>query len=467
MNDKYMQMKNVKANVDFGEITGKICFRKHSWGIGGINPAPMPEKVARGAARLRPGLIRIFIQEFFFIEQADGSLDFGALDKYMQALNATGADIMASICIKPPSVYPVVDETIWRPADIKRWQYIIGEMAKRYSVENKYVTHWGVANEINIGEWGGCPYKIDSAADYFEYYKMTVEPILEVYPEAKVGGPSYAGLPEGLPAWFDEFIGLCKKDRVRLDFISFNNYSDRPHEHVDPCLRIKEAVDKHDSNIELYMTELNVDLGGLSVEERAYTPQRAAGLGAILHDFRKRAGFMNTFQYHIYDQFCDPNDFAPFYGRTRYMAEHWSDSAHRLGLFDEHGTPRPQYFLYALLYSMAENEVAASLEGLEGREHIRLLASASKDGRHNTIFMTNYNPDSPGTTDYTMSLKFTGAKEGRANMKVYRIDDGRMWDGDTFELIPAEGRTVYVHEDFHFDIYVPENSVVMAVFDYL
>ena len=460
MNDKYTQMKNIKANVDFSEIIGKIDFKfRHSFGIGGVNPAPMPEKAVKGTAKLKPGLIRIFIQEFFFIEKDGGGLDFTALDKYIRAINATGADIMASICIKPRSVYPVVDETIWKPNDIKRWQYIIGEMVKRYSVDNKYVTHWGIANEINIGEWGGCPYKIESAADYFEYYKMTAEPILKAYPEAKIGGPSYAGMPDALVGWFDEFIGLCAKENIQLDFISFNNYSNVPEHHVDPTIKIKETVDKYDNKIQMYITELNVDLGGLSIEERAYTASRAAGLGAILYEFYKRAKFMNTFQYHIYDQFCDPNDFAPFYARTRYMAEHWNDSAHRLGLFDEYGTPRPQYFLYAMLYSMPENEVAVNVENCGN-----IRAIASYDDRYNTIFLINSDPR--GAESLTMSFKFKNAREGKTNMKVCRIDENKLWDNDTFELIPAENRTVYLHEDFHFDIYVPADSVVMITFDY-
>jgi hypothetical protein len=209
----------------------------------------------------------------------------------------------------------------------------------------------------------------------------------------------------------------------------------------------------------MYMTELNVDLGGLSIEERAYTALRASGLGAILQDFHARAKFMNTFQYHIYDQFCDPNQFAPFYARTRYMAEHWNDLAHRLGLFDEHGTPRPQYFLYQLLYSMAENEVTAAAESYD---NVRI--NASYNDRYNTVFLTNYHPES--TEDLTVSFKFKNARPGVTNMKVYRIDDDRNWCDDTFELFPSENRTVYLHEDFHFDIYVPAGSAVMAVFDY-
>ena len=459
MKDKYISMKNIKAHADFSKTAGHMDFKNHSFGIGGVNPAPMPEKAVNGTAKLKPKLIRIFIQEFFFIEKDDGSLDFSVLDKYIRSINATGADIMASICIKPKSVYPVVDETVWKPNDIKRWQYIIGEMTKRYSVDNKYVTHWGIANEINIGEWGGCPYKIESAKDYFEYYKMTVEPILKVYPEAKVGGPSWAGISEECYKFFDEFIGLFVKEKVQLDFISYNVYSDSPEYHANGALRVKNIADKYNNKLEIYVTELNVDLGGISVEERAYTPHRSAGLAAIIQEFHKRADFLNTFQYHIYDQFCDPNDFKPFYARHRYMAEHWNDLAHRLGLFDEHGNPRPQYFMYSLLYKMAGNEVSANIENYEN-----IRVNASFDDRYTTIFMSNYSPES--TEDLTVSFQFKNAREGKTKLTVYRIDEDKKWDGGKFELIPAETRTVYVHGDLHFSVYVPSYSVVMIIFDY-
>jgi hypothetical protein len=141
------------------------------------------------------------------------------------------------------------------------------------------------------------------------------------------------------------------------------------------------------------------------------------------------------------------------------MAEHWNDSAHRLGLFDEHGRPRPQYFVYSMLYAMAENEAAAAVGGCE---NIKIIASGSDS--QNTIFITNYNPQA--AQDLTMSIKFKNAKVGIANMSVCRIDEDMMWDDDTLELIPAENRTVYLHEDFHFDVYIPAYSVVMITFDY-
>ena len=457
--DKYTTMKNVKAHIDFADVTGNLDFTNHTFGIGGVNSSPMPQKVAEGTAKLKPAMIRIFIQEFFFVEKENGELDFTALDKYMRSVNSTSADVMASICIKPKSLYPAVDETIWRPNNVKRWQYIIEEMVKRYSVDNKYVTHWGIGNEINIGEWGGCPYKIPDAKDYFEYYKMTVEPVLKAYPEAKVGGPSWAGTGNECYQFFDEFIGLCAKEKIRLDFVSYNIYSDNPENHVRGALRVKNVVDKYNSNIEIYITELNVDLGGISIEERAYTSKRAAGLGAILHEYHKRANFIHTFQYHIYDQFCDPDEFKPFFARYRYMANHWNDEPHRLGLFDMDGNARPQYFMYSMLYSMAKTEVAAKVDNCE---NVRILAS--RDDRYITIFLTNYHTDS--TEDVTMSLYFKNAPQGKARMNVFRIDDDMKWDNAHLKLIPTENRIAYIHDDFWFSIFVPADSVVMVTFDF-
>ena len=457
--DRYTMLKNIKAHVDFAETVGKIDFTNHSFGIGGVNPMPMPLKVAEGTAKLKPGMIRIFIQEFFFIEKSDGTLDFTALDKYMRSVNSTGADVMASICIKPKSLYPIVDETIWKPNDTGRWQYIVGEMVKRYSVDNRYVTHWGIGNEINIGEWGGCPYKITNPKDYFEYYKMTVEAVLKAFPEAAVGGPSWAGVGEDCYQFFDGFIALCKKEGIQLDFLSYNIYSDNPESHVRGATRIKSVVDKHDNNIKIYITELNVDLGGISIEERAYIPKRAAGLGAILHEYHKRANYIHSFQYHIYDQFCDPDQFKPFFARYRYMANHWNDEPHRLGLFDMDGRPRPQYFMYSMLYSMAKNEVSAKAENFD---NIRILAS--RDDRYVTIFLTNYHHDT--TEDVTLSLYFNHAPQGKARMTVYRIDDQMKWDDDHFKLISTENRIAYIHDDFWFSLFVPAESVVMVRLDY-
>ena len=55
---------------------------------------------------------------------------------------------------------------------------------------------------------------IKSPRDYADYYRMTIEPVLSTFPQAKVGGPAVAnGDGELLPA----FIDLCVHERTRLD----------------------------------------------------------------------------------------------------------------------------------------------------------------------------------------------------------------------------------------------------------
>ncbi|MDR0474396.1 MAG: hypothetical protein LBH43_12080 [Treponema sp.] len=114
------------------------------------------------------------------------------MDAYIDAVHAMGGSIMASICIKPNVLYPTVDEAVWMPNNVAEWQDVIRALVVRYSREKPYVSHWAIANEMNIGEWGGCPYYIKSPDDYFEYYKITAKPIREALPDVQIGGPSCA-----------------------------------------------------------------------------------------------------------------------------------------------------------------------------------------------------------------------------------------------------------------------------------
>ena len=461
-NDQYTRMKNVKADIDFAHVTGTMDFRKnHSFGTTSATTTPMPQKVVEGMVTLQPALIRQFITENFFNHKDTEERDYTVLDKNLQAINSTGADIMAAICIKPKFLYPVVDQTIWKPNNIKRWQGVIEEMVKRYSVENKYVTHWGIGNEVNIGEQGGTPHLITNAKDYFEWYKMTVEPVLKVYPGAKVGGPSWASAIDEM--FFDEFIGLCAKEKVRLDFVCFNTYRDNPKIHADKALQLKSVVDKYGSNIEIYVTEFNMRLFGgdrsPSIMESAMTSRRAAGLGAILHDYHKTK-CVKTLHYHIFDQFNDPNEFKSFYSQPYVHSRYWNDEPFRLGLFDFDGNAYPQYFVYKMLYAMAKNEVDAKVTDPD-YENVRILAS--RDDRYVTIFLTNYHP-AADPEDITMTLNFKNAREGFAKMTVCRIDDDKRWDH--LNLIPTESRNAYILDDFRFSIFVPAHSVVMVTFDY-
>ena len=444
--------------VDWAKDEGELDLRYHSLGIGGIHSMPAPAPVVEKTALLKPRSIRIFLQEFFYVYPAPGVYDWAKLDAYMDAVHAMGAgsisggNIMASICLKPNALYPIVDETIWKPNDIAQWQELIRQLVLRYSKEKNYVTHWAIANEQNIGEAGGCPYLITNPDDYFEYYKITAAPIIQALPHVKVGGPSHAGGGEGAAQFLARFIELCKRENIKVDFTCYNAYSDDPAQHVRGGRAIRNAIDKHDPSVELYMTEFNVDLiGDLSVEEEAYDPRRAASLASSILALHEDGCLNGSYQYHIYDQYCDPAEFAPWYAKTRYMAEHWSDLAHRLGLFDMDGKARPQYFMYKMLY-----EITGTRAGMCGTDNIlRGIASRCENGNMN-IFLANFAVR--GTPDAVSLFQFENAKTGLYRLNVYRIDDNMK----ACDLTPTESRTVYVHPDFHFHVYTPADSVTLV-----
>jgi len=463
MIDRFTGMLRREIAVDWDRNEGPVDLRYNSAGIGGVHPMPAPRPVVEAMAALKPPLIRIFLQEFFYVYPDHGVYDWTRMDAYMEAVHAMGGDIMASICIKPNILYPEVDERVWMPNNVAEWQDLIRAMALRYSEEKPYVTHWAIANEMNIGEWGGCPYLIENPDDYFEYYRITADPIRTALPHVKVGGPSYAGNDKGAAVYLTRFAELCKQNDVAVDFMCYNAYLDSPEQHAAGARAIRAGLDKINPDIKLYMTEFNVGIGEeLSLEEKAFDPKRAAGLAASILALHEGGCLDGSFQYHIYDQWNDPREFAPWYARTRYMAEHWNDIAHRLGLLDLDGKARPQYFLYQMLYSLTGGR-RASLNCASGE--LRGLAARFGDDTL-SVFLTNFALQ--GTPDAVAQFRFENAPAGVYRLNVFRIDTAAaaaMKAAPMNSLPLAESRVIYIHPDFHFDVFSPADSVTLVRFE--
>ena len=185
--DQYTKLPVYDAQVQADCVVECLDLKKHSIGIGGVNSEAPSKEIVEGIGALKPRFMRIFLQEFFACLDEEG-YHWEKLDQFMDAVHGMCGQVMASICLKPPVLYPTVDECIWQPSAVEKWQELITALVHRYSVEKPYVTYWAVGNEINIGEYGGCPYKITAPEDYYAYYAMTVPAILAAYPQAKVGG---------------------------------------------------------------------------------------------------------------------------------------------------------------------------------------------------------------------------------------------------------------------------------------
>jgi hypothetical protein len=403
---------------------------------------------------LRPRLIRIFIQQFFDVYPARDRYEWSRLDPYMDALARTQAKVVAAITIKPKPLYPELDQAKWRPNDVAAWQRVVGAMVQRYSVEKRIVSHWEIGNETDIGENGGCPYLIRDPKDYAEYYKMTVQPILAAFPEAKVGGAAVANAGAD---YLPRFIEQCHRESIRLDFVSWHLYSDDPGSHAGLVAKYRKLLDGFgEKRPEMMVTEWSKGFDPVSVEEMAFDPRRAAITAACLMAYID-AKVDWTFYYHAWDQVCYLKEFQPFFQNPGIMYHHWNEVPHRFGLFGVKQEVRPQYFVYQMLGRLGERRVAAQ----SADKALRVLAA--RDGDRATAMIVNWSPQP--SQDRIATVRFSGLAAGRRHLAVYRIDRGQAWSAGKLELLAQERREVDVKEQFTCQVFCPADSVCLLKLD--
>jgi len=448
---KYFTCPRQAVDVDAAVPAGPLEAWRHGLGQGGVNPSPLPDHVVEAIGRLKPRLIRIFIQEFFDVYPRPGRFDWSRLDPYMDALARTGAKVMAAITIKPPALYPSIDQRIWRPADIAGWQKVVGEMVRRYSVEKPIVTHWEVGNETDIGEQGGCPYLIPDPADYVEYYLMTIRAILEAFPGAKVGGPACCWVEnEPLPG----LVAHCRQAGTPLDFVSWHIYNDDPARHAAGVAKARAMLaDWPGEQPEMMVTEMNKGFDAVSVADLADEPRRAAAVGACVLSMID-AGLNGSFYYHIWDQTVRRDQFARFFAEPdQIMTRHWNEIPHRFGLFGVCGEVRPQYFLYRMLSRLGGERLAAHCDSPD----LRVLAG--RDGGRVSVLLVNYSLQA--STDRIATVRFAGLGAGTKMLTTFRIDRQRRWDEQALDLLPLERREIDAPADYTCQVFCPADSVTL------
>jgi xylan 1,4-beta-xylosidase len=76
MNRNYLSMPRTKVQVDAGSPQGTLEGWRHTVGQGGVNSQPLAERVIAGMRKLKPRLVRIFLQEYFIIYPDHGVFDW-------------------------------------------------------------------------------------------------------------------------------------------------------------------------------------------------------------------------------------------------------------------------------------------------------------------------------------------------------------------------------------------------------
>ena len=246
--------------VDTSRSSGPIDLTRYALGQGGLSDQPMISDRVDQINQLHPQTIHVFLQEYFDLYPAHHQYHWETLDKTMEAIRATGARPIVSICIKPRVLYPQINDEIVAPTDYSEWEELIFQLVKHCNQDRKYgIEYWILSNEGDLGEPGGVPYKFVTLESYLVYYQHTAGAIHRADPHAKVGGPSpaHAGSPQ-----IDALIAAAGEGKVPLELLSFHGYSNDPKEfkRLVESMRAKLAKYPSLSQVPTFIDQWNIDL---------------------------------------------------------------------------------------------------------------------------------------------------------------------------------------------------------------
>ena len=347
----------VDLRVDFSTPGGPLNIDHIALGQGGLSSDPIWADRMPEIAILHPRVIRLFLQEYFDVMPERGRYNWSKLDPAVDLIRQTGATPLMTIAIKPRVLFPAIDDKITDPTDYPAWENLISAMVRHYKQRGSGIIYWEIANEPDIGESGGCPYKF-TPEGYVRYYRHTAAAIRRADPQAKVGGPALAN-PESpiLPA----LLAAAQSDHLPLDFISWHIYNSDP-------LKIRATIDRKKKLLEQFPSlhpETFLDEWNMALRHPPNDPRFQPAFIAETAWQMKDAGLDYSCYYHIRDYHVRPEIFARFmspHGNAA-MAKWWNRMPQYDGLFDFQNQVRPSYFAFLLLARLTGRRVSVVSSG--------------------------------------------------------------------------------------------------------
>src|SRR5215469_10122355 len=162
----------VDFHVDFSKPGPPLNIDQIALGQGGLSEEPIWADRMPEVRILHPRIIRIFLQEYFDLMPAVGQYDWRKLDPAVALIRQTGATPLMTIAFKPKALFPKIDDAVTDPTDYAAWDDLIAAMVSHYKERGSGIVYWEIANEPDIGESGGCPYRF-TPEGYVRYYRHT------------------------------------------------------------------------------------------------------------------------------------------------------------------------------------------------------------------------------------------------------------------------------------------------------
>ena len=355
------QQRSASVQIGFTQKAGSLDPGRISLGQGGLSEEPIWDSRVVEIRALHPKLIRLFIQEYFDLMPESGKYNFDVLDRSVDLILKTGAKPIMNIDFKPHALYPKVDQDIVEPVSWKGWEDLIFALVRHYQDRGAGIQYWEVANEPDIGESGGCPYRF-TPENYLPYYQHTVSAIVKADPNARVGGPALAHYKSAiLPALID----FGAQGKAPVHFVSWHIYSSDPVQVRHTIEYVNELLAKNPRfKPETILDEWNMSLSN-PVQDPAFQPCYIAETAYQMLD----AGLTYSCYYHIRDYYVDVDKFSKFMSPrgAAFIGRWWNRMPQFDGLFDYQNTVRPAYYVFKLLSRLSGDRL--SLESSDAAVH--------------------------------------------------------------------------------------------------
>lgn len=256
-----------RVHLAFSERLGPLHIDRMALGQGGLSDEPMWDNRVNEIRALKPAVIRLFIQEYFDLLPAPGRVQFDALDRSVETILKCGAKPLMSICFKPRALFPEINQDIVEPHDYPAWEELVFKLVSHYRERGANIRYWEVANEPDLGEDGGCPYRFQPD-NYVRYYQHTAAAVLRADPQARVGGPALANVRSRLlPALLD--AASTNRATTPLHFVSWPIYHSTPKSVRGTIDYVKDLLQKHPTlQPETFLDEWNMDLTNPPLDPR-------------------------------------------------------------------------------------------------------------------------------------------------------------------------------------------------------
>ncbi len=386
-----------QVEVRFDESEGPMQIDRMAFGQGGLSADPMWENRVAEIRTLRPNLIRLFIQQYFDLLPKQNTLQVENLDRSVDTILSTGAKPLMCICFKPRLVFPKVDQDIVEPADYTVWEDLVFKLVRHYLDRNAGIRYWEIANEPDIGEDGGCPYRF-RPENYVRYYQHTVSAILRADPSAHVGGPALAG--SGSPL-LPALLSYCDTNSVPLHFVSWHIYNSEPKAIRGTVERVRTLLSQHPAlQPETFLDEWNMDLMNPDRDPRFQPCYICETIWQM-----KEAKLDYSCYYHIRDWHVRLEEFQPFMSPqgAAFMTRWWNRMPQFDGLFDYEDQVRPAYYAFKLLSRLAGQRLHID----SSKPAVHALASRDPELRCDNLLLWNFSKE---TNEVEVTLKGLGSR---------------------------------------------------------